>query len=64
MKNKFFALLVLLALFGFTATGAQANPWHHHYHHFYHHHYFYHGQWYDYDDESAFGPGAVIQIGL
>jgi len=64
MKNKFLALLVLLGLFGLTATGAQAHPWHHHYHHFYHHHYFYQGQWYDYDDDCVADPGFVIHIDL
>jgi hypothetical protein len=64
MKKSLLALFVLLSMFAFTATGAEAHPWHHHYHHF-HHHYFYHGQWYDYDDDSAYGPGDpgfVIQI--
>ena len=63
MKKSILALLVLLSVFAFTATGAEAHPWFHPYHHcFYHHHYFYHGYWYNYDDNCAFGPGVVIEV--
>jgi hypothetical protein len=54
MKNKMLSLLVLLALFGITATAAEAHPWYHGgyrcygggYYGYYHHHY--HPYWYNY----------------
>ena len=72
MKTQILSLLVLLALFGFTATGAEAHTVHgfhgHGHGHFHHHHYFNNGQWYDYDDDCDLdcvaAPGFVIHINL
>ena len=72
MKKKILTLLVLVGLFGFTATAAQAHPVHAFHGHgggFHHHHGYYRGgQWYDYDDDYAPGyvavPGISINFGF
>jgi hypothetical protein len=58
MKNTILSLLVLVGLFGLTATGAQAHPIHGHSHgghaHFAHYHqHYYNGIWYDCDDDDC-----------
>jgi hypothetical protein len=63
MKNKLPVLLAIVALFGFTATAAEAHPGSpppHFYHH--HHYHFYNGYWYDETGVIVGGPGFGISI--
>ena len=73
MKNKLSALLVIVALFGITATAAQAHPvqsyhnnhYSHYNNHYYHHGYHcYNGCWYDENGILVSAPGVVISFGF
>jgi hypothetical protein len=65
MKNKLPLLLAVVALFGFTATAAEAHPvppGHYYYHHHYYH--YYHGYWYNEAGVVVSAPGFVISFGF
>jgi hypothetical protein len=80
MKNQILALFAILALFGLTATGAQAHThggghggshgghgFAHNHGYGRHHHEFRNGQWYDWDDDddaSVLIPGFSINLNL
>ena len=70
MKNKFPALLVIVALFGMTATAAEAHTVSHpyqsnHFNHYSHPVYHcYNGRWYDENGILVDGPGFVFSIGF
>lgn len=68
MKNKLPVLLVIVALFGFMATAAEAHPgprghYHNHYYHNHHYHYW-NGGWYNDAGVCVGGPGFVISFGF
>jgi hypothetical protein len=66
MKNKLPVLLAIVALFGFTATAAEAHPgppphYYYNHHHYYH---YYGGRWYNEAGVVVGGPGFVISFGF